>query len=175
VQKLFQQETLTDKKKPLINKIVTKVTKKPRPAIQVTGTEEDSLHLAKCCSPIKGEAIIGYITLGKGIHIHARRCPYVRKEILVSQRIVDANWDESGKGLYKAKLRIECEDTPGVLAKLTAAIAQLKGNISKANINTTVGHKGQIKLTLMIQDIKHLGKIIKKISVIKEIYLVERI
>ncbi len=174
VQRFFPQETLSDKKKPLINKIVTKVTKKPRPAIQVKGTAEDNVNLAKCCSPIKGEPIIGYITSGKGIHIHAQRCPYVRKEILVSQRIVDATWDDSGKGLYKGMLRIECEDLPGVLAKLTAVIAQLKGNISKANINTTAGHQGQIKLTIMIRDIKHLEKIIKKISEIKEVYLVER-
>jgi len=175
VQKFFPQDTLSDKKKPLINKIVTKVTKKPRPAIQVKGTAEDKVTLAKCCSPIKGEPIIGYITSGKGIHIHAQRCPYVRKEILVSQRIVDATWDESGKGLYKSTIRMECEDLPGVLAKLTAVIAQLKGNISKANVTTTAGHKGQVKLTLMIRDIKHLEKIIKKISDIKEIYLVERI
>jgi len=174
VQKFFPQETQSVKKKPLINKIVTKVAKKPRPAIQVKGTAEDNVNLAKCCSPIKGEPIIGYITSGKGIHIHARRCSYVRKEILVSQRIVDATWDDSGKGLYKGTLRIECEDLPGVLAKLTAAIAQLKGNISKANINTTAGHKGQIMLTIMIRDIKHLEKIMKKISEIKEIYLVER-
>jgi len=175
MQKFFPQEILPDKKKPLIDKIVTKVTKKPRPAIQVKGTAEDNVNLAKCCSPIKGEPIIGYITSGKGIHIHAQRCPYVRKEILVSQRIIDATWDESGKGLYKGVLRIECEDLPGVLAKLTAAIAQLKGNISKANVNTTASHKGQIKLTIMIRDIKHLEKIIKKIADIKEVYIVERI
>jgi GTP pyrophosphokinase len=89
--------------------------------------------------------------------------------------MVEASWGSAIKGLYTGKLLILGEDSPGVLAKLTTQIAQQKGNITKAEVITFHDKRGQIKLTLNIQDIEHLEKIIEKISEIKEIISVERI
>jgi GTP pyrophosphokinase len=175
MEKLFPEETLTQKKQPLIKKVVTRVTKRPPSAIQVKDIETSIINLAKCCSPIRGEPIVGYITSGKGVTVHSLRCPLIKREVLASDRMVEVLWDESTKGMYKATLNIKGEDSPGVLANLTAAIAQLEGNITKANVNTTQDKKGHVKLTLDIRDIKHLNSIIKKISSIKEISSVERI
>jgi guanosine-3',5'-bis(diphosphate) 3'-pyrophosphohydrolase len=115
------------------------------------------------------------MTSGKGVTVHSLRCPLVTKEILDPQRMVEAAWDKSIKGVYSGKLLIKGEDSPGVLAKLTAEIAQEKGNITKAEVVTFPDKKGQIKLTVNIRDIAHLEKIIGRISRIKEIFSVERV
>lgn len=175
MEKLFPDETLAQKKQPLLKKVVTRVTKRPTSAIQVKDIETSIINLAKCCSPIRGEPIVGYITSGKGVTVHSLRCPLIKREVLASDRMVEVLWDESTKGMYKASLNIKGEDSPGVLANLTAAIAQLEGNITKATINTTHDKKGHVRLTLDIRDIKHLNSIIKKISGIKEISSVERV
>jgi GTP pyrophosphokinase len=166
---------LAAKKESLLGRVVTKVKKKPETIILVTNAEGASAKLAKCCNPIKGEPITGYMTSGKGITIHSLKCPLVTKELLDPQRMVEADWDKAIRGIYKGKLLIKGEDSPGVLAKLTTAIAQHKGNITKAEVVTFPDRRGQIKLTLNIRDIEHLDNIIEKISGIKEIFSVERV
>lgn len=174
IEKIFPDLTLAQKKEPLLKK-VTRKAKKRKPFIQVKSFEESTVNLAKCCYPIKGEPIIGYITSGKGITIHSLRCSLVKKEILLPERMVEVSWDKSTKGIFNGTLMIASQDSPGVLAKLTSRIAQLDGNITKAAVNTTADKKAQVRLTLDIKDIYHLDKIIKKISEIKEIISVERV
>jgi len=175
MEKLFPEKRLAGKKAPLLHKVVTQVMKKPDTVIRVKDIEGKRISLAKCCSPIKGEPIVGYITSGKGITIHAVRCPLVKKEVLASQRMVGVSWDASTKGWYKTRLVIAAMDSPGVLAKLTSVIAQQGGNITQATVTTDVDQKGLVRLALAIRDIKHLENIIKKISAIKEIQSVDRI
>ncbi len=172
---LLSPERMKVRKDALVEKLVTKAVKKLESGVVVKGEEGSLLNLAKCCSPIRGEPIIGYITSGKGVSIHSLRCPLVKKEILNSQRIIEASWGDSLEGSYKGRLLIRSEDSPGVLAKVASAIADLEGNITKADVVTFVDKKAQLKLSLIIRDLKHLESIIKKISGIKEIFSVERI
>lgn len=169
MEKLFSAEKIIKKKKTLIKKVVTKVSKKPKPIIQVKGVQ-----LARCCSPIRGEQIIGYITAGKGITVHSLRCPRVIQEVLDADRMVDVSWEDTPEGTYKSRLLIQGEDSPGVLAKIATAIARLEGNITKADVVTFSDKKARFKLTIIIQDIRQLEAIIKKLSGMKEIFSVER-
>jgi len=173
--KLFSAESLSDKKESILRKAVSKLTKKSMPGIQVKEGSDLPINLAKCCFPIKGEPIVGYITSGKGVTIHSLRCSFVKKERLDQQRMVEASWDNTLVGVYKGTLLIKSIDSPGILAKLTAVIAQLGGNITKAEVITFAENKAEIKFTLIIEDIKHLENIIKKTSGIKEVFSVERI
>ncbi len=170
MEKLFPSEKIEKRKETFLKKVVTKVAKKPKPVIQVKG-----VNLAKCCSPIRGEPIIGYITSGKGITVHSLRCSLVAREILDNQRMVEVSWDDTPEGRFKGKLLVNAEDSPGVLAKIASSISRLEGNITKAEVATFDEKKAQIKLTLIIRDIKHLETMIKKLSSIKEITSVERI
>ncbi len=169
MEKLFSAEKVIKKKETLIKKVVTKVSKKPKPIIQVKGVQ-----LARCCSPIRGEQIIGYITAGKGITVHSLRCPRVVKEVLDADRMVDVSWKDTPEGTYKGRLLIRGEDSPGVLAKIATAIARLEGNITKADVVTFSDKKARFKLTIIVQDIRQLETIIKKLSGMKEIFSVER-
>lgn len=170
MEKLQPSELTEIKRDAFLKKFVAKVKKKKEPTIQVKG-----VNLAKCCSPIRGEPIIGYITSGKGITVHSLRCPLVTREILDYNRMVEVSWEDAPAGSYKGKLLIRAKDSPGVLAKLTSAIAQFEGNITKAEVKTFEDKKAQIKLTIVIRDIKHFESIMKKISGVKEITFVERI
>jgi guanosine-3',5'-bis(diphosphate) 3'-pyrophosphohydrolase len=176
MEKLFYLEKLSDKKETILKKVVSRVSRKPKPLIEVKDADEPLANLAKCCSPIKGEPIIGYITAGKGITVHAQRCPLVKKERLDPQRLVEVSWSSAASDtLYQGRLSIKGEDSPGVLAKLTAAIAELGGNITRAQVNTSSDKTALIQLTLTIRDIHHFSQIIKRISGIKQIFSVERI
>jgi guanosine-3',5'-bis(diphosphate) 3'-pyrophosphohydrolase len=175
MEKIFPDMDLAAKKGSLLGRVVTKVKKKPGTVVLVGSEEGASTKLAKCCNPVKGEPITGYMTSGKGITVHSLRCLLITKEILDPQRMVEASWDKSFKGTYLGKLLIKGEDSPGVLARLTTAIAQQKGNITKAEVVTFPDKKAQIKLTLTIRDVEHLENIIEKIAGIKEIFYVDRV
>ena len=130
--------------------------------------------LAKCCAPIKGEPITGYITAGQRITVHAQRCPLVAKEVLDKRRMVEVSWDGVPDGTYSGRLLIKTEDAPGVLAKAAAAVAEEGGNITRADVKTSSDKKAQIEFSLIIRDIRHLEGIRSRLLRIKEIFSVER-
>ncbi len=176
MEKIFQKEKLEKKEETILKKVVAKVAKKQKALIEIKEADQASIKLAKCCSPIRGEPIVGYLTSGKGVTVHSQRCYLVAKEGLDPLRLVDASWSASADDrFYRSKILIKSQDSPGVLAKLTAAIAEMGGNISKAHVDTFADNKAQIKLSLTIRNLKNLEQIIKKISEVKEVFFIERI
>ncbi len=177
-QKLMDQlfSTKEDRTKgdAVLKKVVARVARKPATDIKVKAAGA-LVRLAKCCSPIKGEPILGYMTSGTGITIHSMRCPLIRKGRLDQSRMVDVSWDTAKKEIYKGTLFIEGENSPGVLAKVMTIIAESGGNIIKADIKTSRNKKGQMRISMNIRDIHHLESILQKILNIKEITSAERI
>jgi guanosine-3',5'-bis(diphosphate) 3'-pyrophosphohydrolase len=130
--------------------------------------------LARCCAPIRGEPIIGYITMGKGITVHADRCPLVAKEVLDKRRMVEVTWDTLPPQTYTGRLVIRADDSPGLLAGAAAAVAELEGNISRAEVKTSPDKKAQIEFSLVIRDIKHLEDIRDRLRRVEGVSSVER-
>ena len=134
-----------------------------RPAIrleiQVKDRSRELVRLAKCCAPIQGEPIVGYLTAGKGITVHAGRCPRIVKELLSPDRLVEVSWGDLTPVIYKAGSTVSAEDRPGLLAKVTAAVAAREGDIIKAEVATFAEKKAEIRMTLKIRDIRHLEDI----------------
>jgi GTP pyrophosphokinase len=147
----------------------------PGQGLRIKDIDGQTIKLAKCCSPIKGEPGVGYITAGRGLTVHSLRCPLVIKEILDGQRLVEVSWDPSFAGSFKARLMVKSQDSPGVLAKVAAAIADLEGDISKAEASMTAEGRARIKLDIRIKDIRHLEAISRRISGLKEVQSVERV
>jgi GTP pyrophosphokinase len=175
IAKLSPEGEPAERKKPLLRKFVDKVSGRSEAGIAVVEAAGGAFHLARCCAPIKGEPIVGYMTSGRGITIHATRCPLVSKEILSSERMVDVSWDSSSAGSYRSRILILASDSPGLLGKVATGIGELGGNITKAEVVTTADKRAQIRLSLIIKEMKHLEAIIKKIAGIKEIISVERV
>jgi GTP pyrophosphokinase len=147
----------------------------PGAGVRIKDIDGQTIRLAKCCSPVKGEPIVGYITAGRGLTVHSLRCPLVTKELLDAQRQVDVDWDRSLASTFKAKLMIKSNDTPGVLAKVATAVAGLDGDIAKAEASMVAEGKARIRLEVRIKDIRHLEAIARRIAGLKDVLSVDRV
>ena len=162
------------RKAGLLGKAAAKLAPGPRRGVRIKDIDGQMIKLAKCCSPVKGEPIVGYITTGRGLTVHSLRCPLVTKEILDGQRLVEVSWDPSFAGTFKARLLVKSQDSPGVLAKVATAVAGLEGNISKAEAAMLADGKARIRLDIRIRDIRHLEEISSRIAALKDVLSVER-
>jgi GTP pyrophosphokinase len=131
------------------------------------------VYLAKCCEPIRGEPIVGYITRGKGVSVHAERCPNVERLLYDPERRIEVAW-ASEETRFQVKLNIFSEDRQGVLARVTSAIADEKSNIMNVSAQTFEDRKGQITLILDIADLGHLERILQRLRGIAGVHHVER-
>ncbi|OGD27506.1 MAG: hypothetical protein A2V57_10135 [Candidatus Aminicenantes bacterium RBG_19FT_COMBO_65_30] len=162
------------RKAGLLAKAAAKLAPGPGRGVRIKDIDGQMIKLAKCCSPVKGEPIVGYITTGRGLTVHSLRCPLVTKEILDGQRLVEVSWDPSFAGTFKARLLVKSQDSPGVLAKVATAVAGLEGNISKAEAAMLADGKARIRLDIRIRDIRHLEEISSRIAALKDVLSVER-
>jgi GTP diphosphokinase / guanosine-3',5'-bis(diphosphate) 3'-diphosphatase len=143
-------------------------------AIEVHGHGDLMVYRAKCCNPIRGEVIVGYITRGKGIAVHAKMCPNVQNLLYDSNRRIDVEWVGPKYGLYPVKLTLLTADRQGMLADVTSAISDVHSNIQ--NIEARTGDdRALIDVTLDIVDVQHLEKIISSLRKIEGVYEVQRI
>ncbi len=162
------------KKETFLGRVAARVAGKKPPVILIKSLDDPMITLARCCAPIKGEPVTGYITAGKGVTVHALRCSLVAKEILDSRRMVEVVWDTAFKGAFRARIDVGATDSPGVLAAVTALIARLEGNITKAEVSITAEGKGTIRLEVSIRDIRHLDEIVAGLGGLKEVISVSR-
>jgi len=143
------------------------------PVIRVKGYDDLLTYLARCCSPLPGEDIVGYITRGKGVAVHSSNCPNVKNLLFNPDRQIDVEWGDSGPAQFMVDLEISVEDRTGVLARVVAAIANMKTNIRNIDARTS-GGKGRIGLSLEISDQRQLDKLIRSISALDGVLDVER-
>ncbi len=163
-------------KQSAIPSVVRKVFGTGDSAITVKGQDGLLIYRAKCCNPIRGDDIIGYITRGKGISVHTTSCSNLTN-FLGSDRITDVEWvNVPGNEVFGVRLAIAVEDRQGILADITSAISNLKTNIreSRSSSDTNSG-KGTVEITVDISDVKHLQKVIQGLKSIRGIEDVERV
>jgi GTP pyrophosphokinase len=146
--------------------------------IAITGADGVLTYRAPCCNPIRGEEIIGYITRGKGVAVHAKRCKNVANLLVNRERIIGATWvgDDSDEP-YAVKLSVMTEDRQGQLAALTNAIASIKTNIRDARTDDNSYKDGirRIDLTVDITDMKHLERVASALKGVEGVIEVERL
>ena len=120
---------------------------------------------ARCCNPIRGEKIVGYITRGKGVSVHSANCPNVLNLQYDPERRIDVEWDKgTDVAPYTVRLTMEVEDRKGMIAELSSRIANINTNIITLEASTrTDDQHARIDMTVEIQDVKHLEKVIKSI------------
>jgi GTP pyrophosphokinase len=157
-----------------ITTVVKKVLGRSDSPITVKGQDGLLVYRAKCCNPIRGDEIVGYITRGKGISVHTSGCPNL-VNFLGSDRMTDVEWiNVPGNEVYTVRLAIAVEDRQGILAEITSAISDLKTNIRESR-SSTEGAKGSVELTVDINDVKHLQKVVQVLKRIRGIQDVERV
>ncbi len=158
----------------LVQKLVHRIKKRKEAAgIRVKGMSDMLVRFGKCCHPLPGEPVIGFVTRGRGVTIHARGCRFIRD--VDHDRLVEVEWERSQEVNYLARLKVTNISKKGMLAELSAIFAQNEANIVDADVQTTVDKKGISTFTLEISDYDQLRNIIAKIKKIKEVLKVERI
>jgi GTP pyrophosphokinase len=175
IEAVFPAGRVTPRRPGLLRKAAARFAPGPGPGVRIKDIDGQMIKLAKCCSPVKGEPVVGYITAGKGLSVHSLRCPLVTKEILDGQRLIEVSWDPAFAGTFKARLLVKTEDSPGVLAKVATAVAELEGNLSKAEAAMLAEGRAKIRLDIRIRDIRHLEDITRRISALKEVLSVDRV
>ena len=158
-----QGEALASK----LTQVVNKVLGRTGSAIQVKGHDDLLVYRARCCRPIRGEEIIGYITTGRGISVHAVSCPNVEKLLLNPERQIEVQWANDGEGAtYPVRLLISIEDRTGILADIASAVSGVNTNILNVKARAPDGRYGVIDLTVAIHDTEHLEKILNQIRAV---------
>src|SRR5687767_12978654 len=169
------------KEKPPDSAVVSAVKRVLRPGsgedkIKVRGTDDVMVFRAKCCNPIRGEKIVGYITRGKGVSVHSASCPNVINLMFDPERRIDVEWDTSGTDLapYTVRLTMQVEDRKGMLAEISARVSDINTNITNMEARTGDDEHARIDMTVEIRDVKHLDKVIKSIKGVEGVLGVER-
>ena len=144
--------------------------------IKVRGTDDILVFRAKCCNPIKGEKIVGYITRGKGVSVHSATCSNVVNLMFDPERRIDVEWDSaaSDQASYTVRLTMQVEDRKGMLAEISAKVSDINTNITNMEARTGDDGQARIEMTVEIRDVKHLEKVIKSIRGVEGVLGVER-
>jgi len=145
-------------------------------AIVVKGVDNLLINRAKCCNPLRGEEIIGYISLDKGIVVHNKRCKNVSQLMVNKERIVDVEWAKSdNEQIQSVQLLATTENRTGMLAGITNAIADIKTGIRDARAKVSKDDIGMIEVTVEVYDKKHLDKVVGAIQHVPGVIAVERL
>jgi GTP diphosphokinase / guanosine-3',5'-bis(diphosphate) 3'-diphosphatase len=143
--------------------------------LRVKGFDDLLVYRAKCCNPIRGEEVIGYITRGKGVAVHSKKCPNVQNLLYDADRKIEVEWASSAPSAeaYAVQLTILTEDRQGMLAEITGVVSEIKTNILNVEARTEE-QRGTIDMTVEIPDMKHLERVIASIKKIDGVYDVTR-
>ena len=149
-------------------------------SLQVEGQSDLLVYRARCCNPIRGEAIVGYVTRGKGVAVHARNCPNVQNLLYEADRRIDVEWAQS-KSLapgqtqrYPVRLTIHCDDRMGMLKELTGVISDDNTNIRSVDVRPSDMGEATIEFVLEAEDLRHLNRIVNGLKRVNGVRSVER-
>jgi GTP pyrophosphokinase len=155
-----------------LGQALEKIRKKPSSAIKIHGVEDIMVRYAKCCNPLPGDPVIGFITRGRGVTVHTADCPHSLEGD--PERRIEVEWDMKKKSTRPAKIRVSCVDQKGMLANITGAITNCEANIISASVHSTPDRKGINTFEVDIQNLDHLNRVINALLKVKGVYKVER-
>jgi GTP pyrophosphokinase len=174
--KMVPQEELKERPPDgALTSVVKRVLRSGEDHIKVRGIDDLLVVRARCCNPIRGEKIVGYITRGKGVSVHSASCPNVLNLLYDPERRIEVEWDKGDheQPAYTVRLQIQVEDRKGILADVSAKVAGINTNITTLEAKTA-DNEGHIEMTVEINDLKHLEKVIKSLRTVDGVLEVER-
>ncbi len=143
--------------------------------VKVRGIDNVLVRLARCCNPVPGDAIVGYITRGRGVSIHRSDCPNITRYMDEETRIIDVSWESVEARYYPVQIRITAIDRPGLLSDVAQTVASFSTNILDAKARTRTDEMAVVSMVLEIQDLEQLGYIKQKVERIRDVLHVERV
>jgi GTP pyrophosphokinase len=141
--------------------------------VRVKGVGDILIRYAKCCSPIPGDPIVGFITRGKGVTVHLQACPTVVNEREVG-RLIDVEWESQATQTYPIAIRVEAYDRTGLLSDITQVVAENKVNILAASVAVNPDHTAVVTATLQVHSVSQLARVMSRIETLKDVLSVQR-
>jgi GTP pyrophosphokinase len=173
--KILPQEKLVQKEEQeegRLKRLFQKITRKSGDALLIKGIDNVLVRYAGCCKPLPGDKVVGFITRGRGVTIHASDCH--RAMDSDPERRVEVEWDSTKEYIYPVQIRVYSEDKKGLLAEISASLFSSEANITNARIDTMEDKKAVGTFEVQIRDLNHLRKVIKNLEKIKGVNRVER-
>jgi guanosine-3',5'-bis(diphosphate) 3'-pyrophosphohydrolase len=155
-----------------LRKIIRRVSGQGGAGVQVSGVEDVLVRFGKCCDPLPGERILGFITRGRGVTVHATDCPRVLESD--PQRRVEVVWESGANGARLVNLEVVCIDQPGMLAAITKSISAIGVNISRAQVQSTPDKQALNSFEIMVGTADQLNKVIRAIGKLRGVIRVSR-
>jgi len=148
---------------------------KPTEGVRVRGVDNVLLRLARCCNPVPGDAIVGYITRGRGVTVHRTDCPNAVFYAREPGRMLEVAWDREVAAAYPVDLLIHCHDRPGLLSDVVSILAETHVNILHAHANVAKSGDATITLSVEIRDLGQLEDIVRRVKRVSDVLDVVRV
>lgn len=162
-----------EKPQSRVGKIIDTLKGKSSQAIQIGGVDDVMVRFGKCCNPLPGDEIVGFITRGRGVTVHSADCPLALGSD--PERRVEIVWSRDKKSVLPVKIRVTCHDQKGILANISQAITNCEANIISAHIQSTVDRMGVNIFEVEVIDLDHLRKVMNAIQKLAGVNHVERL
>lgn len=176
---LYKKEINTEKNpaqktaKALENLKMQSVKTRSSSGVLVRGEEGLVVHLAKCCNPVPGDKIVGFVTRGRGVSVHCADCPNAIN-FSDKDRMIDVSWEEQTGSSFLVTIEVISYDRTGLMADILAALTELKMSVSAANVKVDNSGMAIMELGIQIKDLQQLDYIMTKIRRIKGVHSVRR-
>ena len=159
-------------KRSRLSELIDRVARRNASGVKIEGIEDMLVHYARCCSPVKGDPIVGFVTRGRGLTVHRKDCSKVLE--LDPERRIHVSWDTSSSFSRSISLRVVTDDREGMLADLSGVFSKNSINISEANCKVLADGQAVNTFKCGITDIEQLRRIVKALEAVKGVHGVER-
>ncbi|HEY0394389.1 MAG TPA: bifunctional (p)ppGpp synthetase/guanosine-3',5'-bis(diphosphate) 3'-pyrophosphohydrolase [Candidatus Elarobacter sp.] len=160
---------------PLPRPATTRRVARNSSGIRIAGVDDVLVRLSKCCSPVPGDPIMGFVTIGRGVSVHRGDCPNTASMNQAPERILEAEWLDKSALTHSVDIEIEANDRQGLLQDVLGVAAELKTQISSVNARAKRDKSALISLTAQITDLDHLQKLLRKLANVKDVRNVWRV
>ncbi|MFY9663834.1 MAG: bifunctional (p)ppGpp synthetase/guanosine-3',5'-bis(diphosphate) 3'-pyrophosphohydrolase [Candidatus Cybelea sp.] len=174
VREEFKHDNVVDLTK-IGRKPVARKSPRRSSGVRIAGVDDVLVRLSKCCSPVPGDPIIGYVTIGRGVSIHRADCPNVAYMNATPERILQAQWIDDAGLTHGVDVEVEAEDRSQLLQDIMAVFAELKTQVSSVNARVRKDGVAVASLTVQIRDLDHLHKLLRKLETLKNVRRVYRV
>ncbi|MNE41116.1 GTP pyrophosphokinase [compost metagenome] len=150
---------------------------RPNQGVTVKGVDNLLVRFARCCNPVPGDSIVGYITRGRGVSVHRMDCTNIPfgDQGEEGERVIEVEWEDSSEANYSVDIEITGNDRRGLLNEVLQAVSESKTNISAVTGRSVKNKMALIHMTVLIRNVDHLSAVVEKIKRVQDIYSVQRI
>ena len=172
--KEHEEIDIEEKIKELSKNQKERKSKKPSSGIVVKGIDNCLVKLSKCCNPLPGDEIVGYITKGRGVSVHRKDCVNVKDLLTEENRMIDVEWYKEAKETYHVEIEVLANDRAGLLVDTLNALKETKAKLMGVNTKTTKEHIAIMDVSIEIENLEELNKVQKSIRKVDSVYEVRR-